>query len=53
MILDPADCVWEDYFTKEELVEIEEYNKPVIGDLPPEMTTYLNNYKNLVTFPII
>ncbi|KAI7856494.1 hypothetical protein BDC45DRAFT_533472 [Circinella umbellata] len=50
MILDPTDCVWRDYFTKEELVEIEEYEKPVIAALPTEMSRYLKNYKNLAPF---
>ena len=50
MILDPTDCVWRDYFTKEELVEVEEYEKPVIAALSTEISRYLKNYKNLVTF---
>ncbi|KAG2220851.1 hypothetical protein INT45_010913 [Circinella minor] len=49
MIFDPADCVWKNYFTEEELVEIEEHNKPVIANLSTEMSSYLKNYKNLRT----
>ncbi|KAI7847369.1 hypothetical protein BDC45DRAFT_575898 [Circinella umbellata] len=46
MILDPTDCVWRDYFTKEELVEIEEYEKPVIAALPTEMKVTEQHYNS-------
>ncbi|KAG2227384.1 hypothetical protein INT45_004340 [Circinella minor] len=47
MILDTSDPVWLDYFTKEELHEIEDEKKVPISKLPDNMTNYLDNYKNL------
>ncbi|KAI9273087.1 hypothetical protein BDA99DRAFT_602267 [Phascolomyces articulosus] len=49
MVLDPADSIWNSYFTVDELEEIEHANKPMIRELPTEAIDYSNNYKNMKT----
>ena len=48
MIMDPGDANWKEYFTAEELVEIEREGCPKFHDLPDDMNEYLNKYKKLV-----
>ena len=50
MILDISDPIWVEYFTEDELEEIESEKISPISELPDDIKMYLNNYKNLVGF---
>ncbi|ORZ18879.1 hypothetical protein BCR42DRAFT_411781 [Absidia repens] len=43
LILDVNDTTWDDYFTKEELMEIEAYNDLTFPPLPSELAAFLDN----------
>ncbi|KAG2220814.1 hypothetical protein INT45_004475, partial [Circinella minor] len=49
MILDTNDNLWKNYFTPDELNEIEAEKEPTFHQLPKVVLQYLNNYKLLKT----
>ncbi|KAI7898517.1 uncharacterized protein BX663DRAFT_442931 [Cokeromyces recurvatus] len=45
LVLDTSDKIWKKYFIDEELLEIKNYNRKKLTDLPMSLQTYIDSLK--------